>query len=63
MKKQCGFIAMDLVFVLLALAFIGGWIANVFKLVGLVGGDISAMLICRIVGVFAVPFGSILGFL
>ena len=33
----------------------GGWIANVVKFVGLLGGDITAM--------FVAPLGSILGFL
>lgn len=41
----------------------GGWIANVVKFVGLLGGDVTAMFIARIVGVFVAPLGSILGFL
>lgn len=41
----------------------GGWIANVVKFIGLLGGEITAMFVARIVGVFVAPLGSILGFL
>lgn len=41
---------------------IGGWIANIVKLIGMIDGGITAMFIARIVGVFAAPIGTILGF-
>ena len=41
----------------------GGWIANVVKFVGMLGGDVTAMFVARIVGIFAVPLGIILGYL
>jgi hypothetical protein len=41
---------------------IGGWIANVVKLIGMLGGEITAMFVARCVGVFAAPLGAILGF-
>lgn len=47
---------------LLVILAIGGWIANVVKLVGLLGGEITAMFIARIVGIFMAPFGAVLGF-
>lgn len=40
-----------------------GWIMNVVKLVGILGGDITAMFIARIAGVIIVPFGAVLGFM
>ncbi len=48
---------------LFMLLLIGGWIANVVKLVGMVDGGITAMLVIRIVGVFAPPVGGVLGYL
>lgn len=50
-------------FCVLALVAAGGWIANVVKLIAMLNGDVNAMLIARIVGVFAAPLGSILGFI
>lgn len=41
----------------------GGWIANVVKFVTMLGGDVTAMFVARIVGIFAVPLGIILGYL
>ncbi len=41
----------------------GGWVANVVKFVGMLGGDVTAMFVARIVGIFAVPLGIILGYL
>jgi hypothetical protein len=43
-------------------AAIGGWIANIVKVFGMLGGDVSAMFIARLVGIFAAPLGAILGF-
>lgn len=48
-------------FIILA---IYGYIANIVKLVieATSGGALDLMLILRIIGVFAAPFGAILGF-
>ena len=62
MKKQRGFTTIELGVFVLILALIGGWIANVVKLVGMLGGDITAMFVARVVGVFAAPLGAVLGF-
>ena len=62
MKKQSGFTSVELLVFVIILAGIGGWIANVVKLVGLLGGDITAMFVARVVGVFAAPLGAVLGF-
>ena len=50
-------------FGLVALLGIGGWIANGVKLFGMFGGDITALFVGRIVGVFFAPIGAVLGFL
>ena len=60
MKMQVGWF----VFVAaLAVAGIGGWIANVVKLVGMDVGTLSGMLIVRAIGVVVPPLGSVMGFL
>lgn len=46
---------------LLILAF-GGWIANIVKLAGMLDGEITAMFVARVIGVFAGPLGAVLGF-
>lgn len=48
--------------ILIWLAAIGGWIANIAKIVGMAGGEITTMLVLRIVGVFAIPLGAVLGY-
>ena len=42
---------------------IGGWVANVSKLLGMFDGDVTAMFIARIVGVFMAPLGAVLGYI
>jgi hypothetical protein len=42
-------------------ALIVGWAANIIQVVGLVSGDITALLIIKCVGVIAPPLGSVLG--
>ena len=47
----------------LVVASIGGWIANVVKIVASIGDPLSAFFIARCVGVFFPPLGAVLGFL
>lgn len=61
-SKQGGFTSVELFCVGLVLLGIGGWIANVVKLIGMLDGSVTAMFIARVVGVFAAPLGAILGF-
>ena len=61
MNKQRGFTATELFVLILVVAGIVGWLANVFKLVDMLDGPVTAMFIARIVGVFMAPLGSILG--
>lgn len=62
MDKQRGFTAFELMVVVLVVAGLGGWIANIVKFVGMLDGAVTAMFIVRIVGIFFAPLGSVLGF-
>lgn len=62
MKNQKVDTATALLIVAIVVLFAGGWIANIVKLVGMLDGELTAMFIARIVGIFAAPFGAILGF-
>lgn len=44
---------------------VGGWIANLVKLIGMIGHtDLLTLLpVLRIVGLFVAPLGSVLGFM
>ncbi len=48
-------------FVTLVIFFAGGWIANIFKFVRMLDGEVTAMFIARGIGIFAAPLGAILG--
>ena len=47
----------------LVLLSIGGWVANVVKLFGMALDPLTGLAVLRIVGIFLVPLGAILGFL
>ena len=40
-----------------------GWIANIVQVVPMINDTITGMLILKIVGIFAGPLGSILGYI
>lgn len=65
MKKQRGFTLVEggwvLMFMVFA-AFFVGWVMNIFKFIGLLGGEVSTWFIARAVGIFLAPLGGILGF-
>lgn len=65
MKYQRGYAAgvAALVWLVIAVASIYGWVMNIVKLVGLLDGPINGWFIARIVGVFAAPLGVVLGYL
>jgi len=42
---------------------LGGWIANIVKLYGLIDGGVTAMFVVRSIGVFVAPLGAALGFI
>lgn len=49
--------------VTLALVELGGWIANIVKLIGSDFGGITGMIVARAIGIFVAPLGAVLGFL
>lgn len=55
------FYALYIVVIMLA---VYGYFANIFKLIGgaMGGSELGLMMILRIIGIFAVPLGAILGF-
>lgn len=57
-----GVISSVIVLGLVALICIG-WVVNIVKIVYSLGGDITAMFVGRIVGVFFFPLGGIVGWL
>jgi len=60
--KQRGFTIVEAVFAIVAIAGIGGWIANIVKLVGS-EFVMSGMLIARAIGIIVAPLGAVLGYL
>lgn len=55
-------IAAMIFYILAIVVGIGGWIANVVKLLGMLGGPVSAKFVVRVVGVIAFPLGAVMGF-
>lgn len=51
-----------IVYFLLLCAMIYGWFANLVYLFGMLGGDVNALFIARVVGLFLAPMGAILGY-
>ena len=48
---------------LLGLAIIGGWIANIVKLIGMgFSGPATAELVLRVAGIPVAPLGVVMGF-
>lgn len=47
------------------MAIVGGYFANIFKMLGLIGqpiSDVAVELILRLIGIFAIPIGVIAGY-
>ena len=61
--KQAGFTAFEALVGLLLVLGVGGWIANIVKLVSMPLDSITGLLIVRAVGIFVAPLGSVLGFI
>ena len=64
MKNQNGFMAFQLVVFLVMIIGVGGWIANVVKLLSVDTplAEFGVMEVLRIVGIFLAPLGALLGF-
>lgn len=63
MKKQLGFTSIEMFIAVLALLGVGGWIANIVKLIGSSFDPITGIVVARIIGVPFGPLGAVLGFL
>lgn len=63
MKKQRGFTVLYLIVAIVGMLGVGGWIANIVKLVGSNFDPITGMLVARVIGIFVCPLGAVLGFL
>lgn len=55
----------SIIFLIACLGFIitmlTGWVLNIFSLIAMIDGGVTAMFIVRILGVVVAPLGSILG--
>jgi hypothetical protein len=49
-------------FALVVMASLYGYVSNIEKMIGALGGEITALFIARCAGIFFMPLGSILGF-
>ena len=62
-SKQKGFAVFPLIFITLWFAAFGGWVANLVKLVGMIGSnEVTTMFIARIIGIPVAPLGTVLGY-
>ena len=41
----------------------GGYVANIVKLIGMLNGSVTAMFVARAIGLFVPPVGSVMGFM
>jgi hypothetical protein len=64
MNKQKGNSLIEaLIYLLLWAAAIGGYIANIVKIVDVINDPVTLMLLLRAVGVIVMPLGVIMGYL
>ena len=64
MHKQRGYTgAMALFIIAIWVLALGGWVANIVKLVGMDFGAITGLLIVRAIGIFIAPLGAVMGFI
>lgn len=63
MKKQSGFTVIELIFVIIIFAGIGGWIGNIVKLTSASFDPLTGLVVLRAIGVFIAPLGAVMGFI
>jgi len=67
MRNQKGFTLVELtialVWFVLVVGGMIGWVLNIIKLVGMIDSEITTMFVLRIVGIFAAPLGAVLGYI
>ncbi len=62
-SKQKGFTIVEVVFVVIALASIYGYIANIVKMVHALSDVLTGMEVARMIGIVVAPLGVVLGYL
>jgi hypothetical protein len=60
-RYQKGYTLIGLIYVVIAITSIIGWVANIVKLTGCDFSNIGAEIVLRVVGIFVAPLGVILG--
>lgn len=65
MKKQQGFTAIELIFVIVTLLGGFGWCANLYKITTHMGSisDAGFDMVLRVIGIFIFPVGMVMGYL
>lgn len=67
MRNQMGYalasLMVALVWFVVTIGAMIGWVLNIIKLVGMIDGEITTMFVLRVVGIFAAPLGAILGYI
>jgi len=53
--------AIGLAYVTVLVLAVIGYVMNLVKLVGMMDGGVTAMLVIRLVGIVAAPFGALIG--
>lgn len=62
-SMQKGFTAFELFATIILVFGVGGWIANIVKIVSTLGDVLTGLFIARCIGVFVAPLGAILGYI
>jgi len=60
---QRGYTTTEVIFLLVWLVSIIGWVLNIVKIVDANFDPITGMVVLRCIGVFVAPLGAVLGFL
>lgn len=60
-KSDMGAILASLVFLGLIIAALSGWVMNIITIAHSNFGDLTGLLVLRVVGIFVAPLGAILG--
>lgn len=61
-KKQKGYTAIVVLYILIVLVGGVGWVMNIIDIVNSDFSKITGMLVLRIIGVFLAPLGAVLGY-
>lgn len=60
-NSQRGVTLVEMLFVIIVLGFIPGWIGNVVQLAVADWSTITGLLVLKAIGVFVAPLGAVLG--